>query len=84
MWFALIAVLFALLKYFEIGPVASLSWWWFALPVCLAIVWWEVLDPMLSISKKREARKMEDRKRDRHQRMQKDLGLLDQNSKKKR
>jgi small Trp-rich protein len=84
MYFAIAAVLFALLKWQEIGPFAALSWWWVAVPVGLAVFWWEVLDPMFSISKKREVNKMDQRKIDRHRQMQKDLGLIDTKRGKKR
>jgi small Trp-rich protein len=84
MYFAIAAVLFALLKWTDTGPFATWSWWWVALPVVLAVVWWEVLDPLFSISKKRESRKMEQRKVDRHLKMQKDLGLIDTKRGKKR
>jgi small Trp-rich protein len=84
MLFAIAAALFALLKWAEIDPFAGVSWWWVALPVGLAIVWWEVLDPMLSISKRREVRKMDERKVQRHLKMQKDLGLIDTKRGKKR
>lgn len=84
MYFAIAAVLFAVLKWLDVSPVNGWSWWWVALPVALAVVWWEVLDPMFSISKKRESRKMDQRKVDRHLQMQKDLGLIDTKRGKKR
>lgn len=84
MWFAFAAVIFAGLKWAEIEPVNSWSWWWVALPVGMAVVWWEIIDPMFSVSKKRESRKMESRKEARHLKMQKDLGLIDTKRGKKR
>jgi small Trp-rich protein len=84
MWFAAVAVLFAVLKWAEIDPVTGWSWWWVLLPVGLAVVWWEVLDPMLSISKRRESRKMVERKEERHRKMQKSLGLIDTKKGKRR
>jgi small Trp-rich protein len=75
MWFAIAAVAFALLKYFDIA-FTQVSWWWVLVPVVLAALWWELIDPMFGVSKKREARKMEERKQERHERLQKELGLI--------
>lgn len=83
MLFALIALLYALMKWFEIDPVAAWSWWWIAVPVGLAVIWWEVLDPALGISKRRESAKMEQRKVERHRRMQKELGQIEVKRKKR-
>ena len=44
MGFVLIGTLLALLKYFAVGPVADLSWWWVWSPFLLAILWWSFAD----------------------------------------
>jgi small Trp-rich protein len=74
MWFGIAVVLFALLKYFEVW-FTDVSWWWVLLPFGLAVLWWEVIDPMFSVSKKREQRKMEKLKDDRQMQMKKSLGM---------
>lgn len=69
MWFLLLGLLFMALKYLEAGVVAGVTWWWVMLPLGLAFVYWEVVDPFFGISKKRAARETEARKQariDRH------------------
>ena len=44
MWFLLLGVLGVALKFFEIGPVATLSWWIVLIPFALAMAWWAWAD----------------------------------------
>jgi small Trp-rich protein len=74
MWFGIAAVLFAALKYFELF-FTDVSWWWILLPFSLAVVWWEVIDPLFGVSKKREQRKMDQVKSNRQMQMKKNLGM---------
>ncbi|MBU6437810.1 MAG: TIGR04438 family Trp-rich protein [Betaproteobacteria bacterium] len=83
MLFAVAAVAFALLKYFDFA-FAQTSWWWVLVPVALAVVWWEVIDPLFAVSKKRELRKMDARKHDRHVQLQKNLGIVNTKGGKRR
>ena len=39
-----IGVLLVLMRWFELGPIAELSWWWVLAPLGLAIVWFEALE----------------------------------------
>ena len=64
MYFLLIGILAAGLKYLGIEPVGSLSWWLVLLPFALAVVWWAGADAS-GYTKRREAEKMEDRKKKR-------------------
>jgi small Trp-rich protein len=75
MGFLIVGILFLLLKYLEIDPVSSWSWWWVLLPFGLAWIWWDVVDPALGLSKKREARKAEERKIARLEKTKQELGL---------
>ncbi len=48
----LIAVL-GLLRYFEIGPVANLSWWWIAALFGVAFIWFEFIEPLFGLDKRK-------------------------------
>ncbi len=49
----IIGVLLLLLKWAEIGPFATLSWWWITLPLLVAVLWFEVIEPMFGLDKRR-------------------------------
>ncbi|TAK91252.1 MAG: TIGR04438 family Trp-rich protein [Burkholderiaceae bacterium] len=49
----IIGVLLLLLKWAEIGPFATLSWWWITLPLLLAVAWFEIIEPMFGLDKRR-------------------------------
>ena len=44
MLFLLIGVVGIVLKYLEIGPFATLSWWIVLIPFALAVLWWAWAD----------------------------------------
>jgi len=44
-----IGALLVALKWFEVDPVASWSWWWVMSPFLLAVIWWEWLERMLGL-----------------------------------
>ena len=48
----LIAAL-GLLRFFEIGPLADLSWWWIVALFVVAFLWFEYLENMLGLDKRR-------------------------------
>lgn len=64
MYLLLIGILGLLLKYLEIGPVANLSWWWVLSPFALAVAWWSWADAS-GYTKRKEIKKMDDRKQHR-------------------
>lgn len=41
------------LRYFEVWKFAQLSWWWIAGLMVLAFVWFEFLEPMLGLDKRK-------------------------------
>jgi small Trp-rich protein len=47
----IIAALTAL-RYFEVGPFASLSWWWIVLLMVVAFIWFEFVERMLGLDKR--------------------------------
>lgn len=48
----LIAVLSAL-RYFEVWRFAQLSWWWVIGLACVAFLWFEFIEPMLGLDKRK-------------------------------
>ena len=48
-----IGVLFLMLKWFEVGPIANWSWWFVLLPFGLALLWFEVVEPFFGLDKKK-------------------------------
>ena len=49
-----VGIVLAALRFFELGPFATLSWWWVALPFVLVVIWWEVIVPAFHLDKRRE------------------------------
>jgi small Trp-rich protein len=47
-----IAALIAL-KYFEIGPFTNMSWWWITGLMLVAFIWFEFIERMLGLDKRR-------------------------------
>ena len=64
MYFLLVGILAVGLKYLEIEPVGSLSWWLVLLPFVLAVAWWAWADAS-GYTKRKEVEKMDDRKQKR-------------------
>jgi len=52
MFFLGVGIVLLLMKYFEIGPVASWSWFIILSPFLAAIIWWEMIVPALGIRQK--------------------------------
>lgn len=64
MYLLLIGVLGLALKFLQIEPVASLSWWLVLSPFALAVLWWAWADAT-GYTKRREVEKMDYRKQKR-------------------
>lgn len=75
MVFVLLGLVFIVLKLMGIAPVAGWSWWWVLLPLALAFIWWEIIDPMFGISKKRAMGDMQRRQQARREKYRESLGL---------
>jgi small Trp-rich protein len=41
------------LKYFEIGPFADMSWWWVTGLMFVAFIWFEFIERMLGLDKRK-------------------------------
>jgi small Trp-rich protein len=75
MFFLLIGVIGLLLKYLEIGPVATLDWWIVLIPFGLAVLWWWWADAS-GYTKRKEMDKMDKRKQDRIDKQRDAMGML--------
>lgn len=75
MYFLLIGVAALLMKYMEIGPVATLSWWIVLSPFALAVAWWAWADKS-GYTKRREIDKMAKRKQHRIDKQRDAMGML--------
>ena len=83
MWFLLLGIVGAALKYLEVGSVAALSWWIVLIPFALTLAWWAYADA--SGYTKRKIMEREDaRKQARIDRQRSQLGMLSSRSGRKR
>jgi small Trp-rich protein len=60
----LIAVL-SVLKYFEVGPFSDLSWWWIVGLMALAFIWFEFIERMLGLDKRKAHEQLEKARKER-------------------
>lgn len=74
MFFVLVGVVLVLMRWQEVGPVATWSWWWVLLPFALAAAWWHMSDAM-GLTRKREMDKQDQRKEDRRRKAMEALGM---------
>ena len=75
MYLLLIGLVGLVLKYLEIGPVATLSWWVLLIPFALAVAWWAWADST-GYTKKKEMNKMDLRKKERIEKQRVAMGML--------
>jgi small Trp-rich protein len=74
MYTLLLGLLLIALKYLEIGPVATWSWWWVLSPLAVTAVWWAWADAT-GYTKRKAVEKMEQRKRERIDKQKETLGM---------
>lgn len=79
MWFLMLGVLGVLLKYFEVGFVATLSWWIVLIPFGLAMAWWAWADAS-GYTKRKAMEREERRKQERIDRQRSQMGMLSSRS----
>ncbi|KQV80107.1 hypothetical protein ASD15_14600 [Massilia sp. Root351] len=53
------------LRYFEVWRFAEVSWWWIVGLMVFAFAWFEVLEPMLGLDKRKAHNVDEQRRKDR-------------------
>lgn len=61
--FAIIAL--SLLRYLEVGPFAELSWWWIAGLFLIAFIWFEFVERMLGLDKRKSHEQLEKARQER-------------------
>jgi len=49
----IIIVALCLLRYFEVWKFAALSWWWIVGLMGVAFLWFEFIEPMLGLDKRK-------------------------------
>lgn len=64
-----------ILKYLEIGPVATWSWWWCLAPFVLAVIWWQWADSS-GFTKKKAMERENERKQARIDKHKVDIGTF--------
>ena len=74
MLFIVIGLLLIGLKFADIAPVATLSWWWVLSPFALAAAWWAYADSS-GLTKRREMDKLEEKKKERRRKAMDALGI---------
>jgi small Trp-rich protein len=61
----LVIIALVALKYFEIWKFADLSWWWIAAVMGVAFVWFEIVEPILGLDKRKAHNEDERRRKER-------------------
>jgi len=61
----IVIVLLAILRYLEIGPFAGISWWWIAGLFSIAFLWFEYIEKMLGLDKRKAHEQLEKARRER-------------------
>ncbi|WP_027996028.1 TIGR04438 family Trp-rich protein [Simplicispira psychrophila] len=74
MYLLLLGIVLVLLKYLQMGPVATWPWWWVLSPFGLTVLWWAWADAT-GYTKRQVMDKMDQRKQDRIDKQKSALGL---------
>ena len=61
----IIIVLLVGLRYFEVWRFAEISWWWIVGLMVVAFIWFEFIEKLLGLDKKRSHNVDEQRRKDR-------------------
>lgn len=69
-----LGILLVLLKYLEIGPVATWNWWWVLSPFAVTAAWWVWADAT-GYTKRRAIEKIDRRKQERIDRNKEAMGV---------
>jgi small Trp-rich protein len=74
MYLLILGLVVLVLKYFGVGFMAELSWWWVAAPFALTVLWWYWADAT-GYTKRKEMEKMDRRRHSRIDRHRKAMGI---------
>ena len=69
----LLIIALVALKYFEVWKFADLSWWWIVGVMGVAFLWFEFVEPMLGLDKRKAHNVDEQRRKDRVKKSFEDL-----------
>lgn len=69
----LLIIALVALKYFEVWKFAELSWWWIVAAMGVAFIWFEFIEPMLGLDKRKAHNVDEQRRKDRVKKSFEDL-----------
>jgi small Trp-rich protein len=83
MWFLGLGLLALALKYFEVGMVATWSWWIVLSPFALAVAWWAWADSS-GYTKRKVVEREERRKQARIDRQKNNMGMKTSNGQRPR
>lgn len=61
----IVIVLLTVLKYLEVGPLTAMSWWWIAGLVGVAFIWFEFIERMLGLDKRKAHEQLEKARKER-------------------
>lgn len=61
----IVIVLLSALKYFEYGPLESLSWWWIIGLFAIAFLWFEFGERMLGLDKRKAHEQLDKARKER-------------------
>ncbi len=61
----ILIVVLSALRYFEVGPVAEMSWWWIVGLFGVAFLWFEVFERIFGLDKRKAHEQMEKQREDR-------------------
>jgi small Trp-rich protein len=65
----IVIFLLSILRYFEVGPFADLSWWWIGGLLLVAFIWFEFIERLLGLDKRKSHEQLEKARKDRVTRM---------------
>lgn len=57
--------LLSILRFFEVGPFAELSWWWIGGLFLIAFIWFEFIERMLGLDKRKAHEQLEKARQER-------------------
>ncbi|MEN3367675.1 MAG: hypothetical protein V7606_4949 [Burkholderiales bacterium] len=61
----IVIVALSLLRYLELGPFAGMSWWWIVGLIAFAFIWFEFIEKMLGLDKRKAHEQMEEARKER-------------------
>lgn len=57
--------LLSILRYFEVGPFANMSWWWIVGLFAVAFLWFEFIEHILGLDKRKSYEQLDKARKER-------------------